>query len=45
MVTEYIYRTEDEHIDRVHEIKDHGIILDVKLQFESHIEYITAKVK
>lgn len=33
------------HIDRVSVIKDLGIILDEKLNFHTHIEYITAKAK
>lgn len=35
----------DEEIERVSVIKDLGVILDHKLNFNSHIEFVTAKAK
>ena len=45
ILTNFIYKIDDENIARVDEIKDLGIILDVKLQFKSHIEFIIARAK
>lgn len=42
---EYDYYIDGEKIEKVKVIKDLGIILDEKMNFHAHIEYITAKAK
>lgn len=41
----YQYKIGDQVIDRVNEIRDLGVILDKKLNFNNHIETITNKAK
>jgi ribonucleases P/MRP protein subunit RPP40 len=39
----YNYEVGDDAVTRVFEIKDLGVIFDVKLDFNRHIEYVTSK--
>ena len=41
----YKYSIDNEKIERVDVIRDLGVILDRKLNFKAHIEYITAKAR
>lgn len=42
---EFTYTIEGLAIERVNQIKDLGVILDQKLSFVNHIEYITTRAK
>jgi len=37
------YKIGDENLERVFQIRDLGVILDTKLDFKAHIEYVTSK--
>ncbi|XP_055307195.1 uncharacterized protein LOC129571418 [Sitodiplosis mosellana] len=42
---DFKYTIEGKSIDRVKIIKDLGVVLDEKMNFDAHIEYITARAK
>lgn len=44
-IIQYTYIIDNSSIERVQEIRDLGIILDSKLNFKNHIEYIISKAK